>query len=148
NLVEPQSSGIGGSAFLLYWSERDRRVESYDGRETAPAAARSDRFLGGDGAPLAFMEAVVGGRSVGVPGTLKMLALAHGKRGRLPWAQLFDPAIHLAEEGFAISPRLYDMLGKEKNLARFEPARGYFYAADGGPKPVGTRLQNPALAAT
>jgi gamma-glutamyltranspeptidase/glutathione hydrolase len=148
NLVEPQSSGIGGSAFLLYWSERDRRVESYDGREIAPAAARSDRFLGPDGAPLAFMDAVVGGRSVGVPGTLKMLALAHGKRGRLPWAQLFEPAIHLAEEGFAISPRLHDMLGKEKNLARFEPARGYFYDADGGPKPIGTRLRNPALAAT
>jgi gamma-glutamyltranspeptidase/glutathione hydrolase len=148
NLVEPQSSGIGGGAFLLYWSERDRRVESYDGRETAPAAARPDRFLAADGTPLPFMDAVVGGRSVGVPGTLKMLALVHRKHGRLPWARLFAPAIQLAETGFPISPRLHGMLSEEKSLARFEPARSYFYDADGGAKPVGALLRNPALAAT
>ena len=148
NLVEPQSSGIGGGAFLLYWSARDGHVESYDGRETAPAAARPDRFLGPEGAPLAFMDAMIGGRSVGVPGTLKMLALAHRRHGRLPWAQLFEPAIHLAAEGFAISPRLHNMLSEEKNLGRFEPARSYFYEADGGAKPVGARLGNPAFAAT
>ncbi len=148
NLVEPQSSGIGGGAFLLYWSARDRRVESYDGRETAPAAARPDRFLGPDGAPMPFMQAMIGGRSVGVPGTLRMLALAHRKHGRLPWAQLFEPAIHLAEDGFEISPRLHGMLADEKNLGRFEPARSYFYDADGSAKPVGERLRNPALAAT
>src|SRR5215468_7168659 len=113
-LVEPQSSGIGGGAFLLYWSARDARVESYDGRETAPAAARPDRFLGPDGTPLAFMDAVVGGQSVGVPGTLRMLALAHRKHGRLPWARLFEPAIRLAEDGFPISPRLYGSVSKDK----------------------------------
>jgi gamma-glutamyltranspeptidase / glutathione hydrolase len=148
NLVEPQSSGIGGGAFLVYWSDRDRRVETYDGRETAPSAARSDRFLKPDGAPLDFVEAMIGGRSVGVPGTLRMLALAHRRHGRLPWARLFEPAIRLAEEGFPISPRLHDMLSNEKNLGRFEPARSYFYAADGSPKPVGERLSNPAFAAT
>ena len=148
NLVEPQSSGIGGGAFLLYSSARDHHIESYDGRETAPAAARPDRFLGADGAPIAFMDAMIGGRSVGVPGTLRMLALAHRRHGRLPWARLFEPAIRLAEAGFAISPRLHDMLGKEKNLGRFEPARTYFYEADGSAKPAGAQLRNPAFAAT
>jgi gamma-glutamyltranspeptidase/glutathione hydrolase len=148
NLVEPQSSGIGGGAFLLYWSARDGRVESYDGRETAPAAARTDRFLGQNRAPKPFVEAMIGGRSVGVPGTLRMLALAHRRHGRLPWAQLFEPAIHLAEDGFAISPRLHDMLSKEPYLGRYEPAHSYFYDADGSAKTVGERLRNPALAAT
>jgi gamma-glutamyltranspeptidase / glutathione hydrolase len=148
NLVEPQSSGIGGGAFLLYWSEHDHRVESFDGRETAPAAARPDRFLRSDGTPLDFVDAMIGGRSVGVPGTLRMLALAHRKHGRLPWAQLFEPAIHLAEDGFPISRRLHGMLAKETYLGRFEPARSYFYGPNGGPKPEGTRLRNPAFAAT
>lgn len=147
NIVEPQSSGIGGGAFMLYWSNADRRVESFDGRETAPAAARPDRFMGPDGKPLPFMTAVVGGKSVGVPGTLKMLALAHAKHGRLPWPTLFQPAIRLAEEGFAISPRLHDMLAAEPHLAAAEPARSYFYDSDGKPKPVGTLLRNPELAA-
>ena len=148
NLVEPQSSGIGGGAFILYWSERERRIESFDGRETAPAAARPGRFLGPDGKPLAFMDAVVGGRSVGVPGTLKVLALVHAKHGRLPWARLFEPAIRLAEEGFAISPRLHVLLAAENRLARFEPGRGYFYDAAGKAKPAGAVLRNPAFAAT
>jgi gamma-glutamyltranspeptidase / glutathione hydrolase len=123
-------------------------VESFDGRETAPAAARPDRFLSADGKPLPFMDAVVGGMSVGVPGTLKMLALAHARHGRLPWSKLFEPAISLAEAGFAISPRLHDMLAKEPYLAAAEPARSYFYGGDGKPKPVGTLLRNPELAAT
>jgi gamma-glutamyltranspeptidase/glutathione hydrolase len=148
NLVEPQSSGIGGGALLLYWSARDRRVESFDGRETAPAAARPDRFLDKTGKPIGFVEAMIGGRSVGVPGTLKVLALAHAKHGRLPWARLFEPAIRLAESGFPISPRLHEMLGEEKNLPRFEPARSYFYGPDGSLKSIGTPLRNPAFAAT
>ena len=148
NLVEPQSSGIGGGAFLLYWSARDARVESYDGRETAPAAARPDRFLAQTGQPMPFVEAMIGGRSVGVPGTLRMLAMAHRKHGRLPWVQLFEPAIQLAEDGFVVSPRLHDMLSNEKHLGRNEPARGYFYEADGSAKPAGAPLRNPALAAT
>jgi gamma-glutamyltranspeptidase / glutathione hydrolase len=148
NLVEPQSSGIGGGAFLLHWSAREGKATSYDGRETAPAAARPDRFLGSDGKPLRFMEAVVGGRSVGVPGVLRMLELAHREHGKLPWARLFEPAIALAEKGFPISPRLHALLARETNLARFEPARSYFYKPDGAPKDVGTILANPALAAT
>jgi len=148
NLVEPQSSGIGGGAFILYWSQHERRVESYDGRETAPAAATPERFLGPDGEPLAFMDAVVGGRSVGVPGTLGVLALAHQKHGKLPWPRLFEPAINLAEQGFAISPRLHMLLASEKHLADAEPARSYFYEPDGSAKPVGTVLRNPAFAAT
>jgi len=148
NLVEPQSSGIGGGAFILYWSARERRVESFDGRETAPATARADRFLGPDGAPLAFMDAVVGGRSVGVPGTLKVLALAHARHGRLPWARLFEPAIRLAEEGFPISPRLHDLVAADRALARFEPARSYFYLPDGSAKPAGAVLRNPVFAET
>lgn len=148
NLVEPQSSGIGGGAFLLYWSAREHHVESYDGRETAPAAARPDRFLAQNGAPMPFEQAMIGGRSVGVPGTLRMLALAHRKHGRLPWAQLFEPAIHLAEAGFAVSPRLHDKLSKETYLARNEPSRSYFFEPDGSAKPTGAPLRNPALAAT
>src|SRR3954466_5325620 len=101
-LVEPESSGIGGGAFLLHWSEREKKLRSYDGRETAPAAARRDRFLDANGKPLPFMRAVVGGRSVGVPGVFRMLELAHRRYGRLPWAELFRPAIELAEKGFTL----------------------------------------------
>ena len=145
NLVEPQSSGIGGGAFLVYWSAAEHRVVTLDGRETAPAAARPDRFLGPDGAPLAFYTAVVGGRSVGVPGLLRMLELAHRRFGRLPWSALFAPAIALAEQGFAPSPRLAALLARDPYLKLHEAARSYFYDADGAPK---TRLVNPAFAAT
>jgi len=104
-LVEPESSGIGGGAFLLYWSEKEKRLRSYDGRETAPAAATPDRFLN-----MKFMEAVVGGRSVGVPGVIAMLEMAHRKHGRLAWRELFQPAIRIAESGFDVSPRLRTVL--------------------------------------
>ena len=144
NLVEPQSSGIGGGAFLVYWSAKERRIVTFDGRETAPAAARPDRFLGPDGKPLAFFDAVVGGRSVGVPGLLRMLALAHHRYGKLAWARLFAPAIKLAEEGFAVPPRLHELLASDPFLRREEPARRYFYEADGTPK---VRLANPEFAA-
>lgn len=145
NLVEPQSSGLGGGAFLVYWSAAEHRVDTFDGRETAPAAARPDRFLGADGAPLAFYRAVVGGRSVGVPGLLRMLELAHRRYGKLPWRTLFAPAIDLAERGFAPSPRLAMLLARDRFLRLDAPARRYFYRADGTPR---TRLINPALAAT
>lgn len=144
NLVEPQSSGIGGGAFLVYWSAREHRVVTFDGRETAPAAARPDRFLGPDGKPLAFFDAVVGGRSVGVPGVLRMLALAHRRYGKLAWAPLFAPAIKLAEEGFAVPPRLHELLAGDPYLRQEERARRYFYEADGTPK---SRLVNPEFAA-
>lgn len=148
NLVEPQSSGIGGGAFFVHWDEASRRLTTLDGRETAPKAARPERFLGADGKPMKFVEAVVGGRSVGVPGTVRLLEEAHRRWGKLPWANVIAPAIKLAEDGFAVSPRLNGLLTLEKNLARDARAAAYFYEADGKPKVVGTVLKNPAFAAT
>ncbi|MCR4524034.1 MULTISPECIES: gamma-glutamyltransferase [Bosea] len=147
NLVEPQSSGIGGGAFFVHWDETGRKVTTLDGRETAPAAARPDRFMR-DGKPMPFREAVVGGRSVGVPGTLKLLEEAHRRWGKLPWADVVSPALKLAEEGFAISPRLNGLLAGEKDLAKNALAAAYFYEPDGKAKAVGTVLKNPAFAAT
>lgn len=143
-LVEPQSSGIGGGAFLLHWN--GRQVEAYDGRETAPAAADERLFLAADGKPLPFIEAVVGGRAVGVPGAVRMLELAHREHGRLPWAALFQPAIRLAEDGFPVSPRLHTLLKGEQHLRKDPVAAAYFYRPDGEPHAVGTRLRNPELA--
>lgn len=148
NLVEPQSSGLGGGAFLVHWDEAARRVITLDGRETAPAAAKPDRFIGQDGKPMRFVDAVVGGRSVGVPGTPRLLEEAHRRWGKLPWPQVLAPAIRLAEDGFAISPRLNGLLSGERNLAKDARAAAYFYEADGRAKAVGTILRNPAFAAT
>lgn len=139
-LVEPQSSGIGGGAFLLHWD--GRVVEAFDGRETAPAAATETLFLKPDRTPMAFYDAVVGGRSVGVPGTLRMLELAHGQHGKLRWSQLFEPAITLAEQGFRVSPRLHTLLTSEQHLKKDAAAARYFYQPDGEPLPVGTLLRN------
>src|SRR5262245_52775289 len=146
-LVEPESSGIGGGAFLLYWSEKEKMLRSYDGRETAPAAAKPDRFLGKDGKPISFIEAVVGGRSVGVPGVIRMLELAHKRHGRLPWNDLFQPAIAAAEAGFPLSPRLHAQLERDPYLRADPEARQLFYQ-DGQPKAVGARIVNPRYAAT
>jgi gamma-glutamyltranspeptidase/glutathione hydrolase len=140
-LVEPESSGIGGGAFLLHWSERDKKLRSYDGRETAPAAARPERFLQPDGKPMPFMQAVVGGRSVGVPGVLRMLELAHRRHGRLAWADLFAPAIRVAEAGFEPTPRLRRALADERFLREDAEAREVFYGS-------GERIRNPRYAAT
>ncbi|MBL0456985.1 gamma-glutamyltransferase family protein [Aeromonas enteropelogenes] len=142
-LVEPQSSGIGGGSLLLVWD--GQRVSAVDGRETAPAAATDQLFMK-DGQPMAFYDGVVGGRSVGAPGTVRALALAHERYGKLPWASLFTPAITLAEQGFVISPRLVTQLAKDPYLAKDPQARAYFYQPDGSSKPAGTRLTNPALA--
>lgn len=144
-LVEPQSSGIGGGAFLMHWD--GRQVRSYDGRETAPAGVDDKLFLQGDGRPMAFHDAAVGGRAVGVPGTLRMLEIAHRAHGRLPWAALFEPAITLAESGFRVSPRLHALLRGDQHLRKDITAARQFYADDGQPLPVGTLLRNPALAA-
>jgi gamma-glutamyltranspeptidase/glutathione hydrolase len=143
-LTEPQSSGIGGGALLLLYDGTS--VLAFDGRETAPAAATAERFCDAHGQPLAWRDAIVGGRSVGVPGVLKVLDMVHQRYGRLPWATLFQPAMRLATEGFAISPRLHLLLAADPHLRRAEPARSYFYHADGSPKGVGTRLANPAYA--
>ncbi|HXZ54387.1 MAG TPA: gamma-glutamyltransferase [Burkholderiales bacterium] len=147
NLVEPQSSGIGGGGFLLHFAASDGRLEAYDGRETAPAAAKPGRFLGADGRPLDWAGAVIGGNSAGVPGLLAMLELAHRGHGRLPWKDLFAAAIKLAEDGFPVSPRLHALVSADRWLALDENARRYFYGADGKSKPVGTVLRNPELAA-
>ncbi len=147
-LVEPQSSGIGGGAFLLHYDAAERAVSAYDGRETAPAGADEALFLNAEGAPLAFWDAVVGGRSVGAPGLLRMLEMAHRNHGKLPWASLFQPAIRLAEEGFAVSPRLHELIATDKYLKRYPTTADYFHDADGNPLPVGHLLKNPAYAAT
>ena len=148
NLVEPQSSGIGGGGFMLYYDAAEDRVVAYDGRETAPGAATPELFLGPDGKPLKFWDAVIGGRSVGAPGLLAMLELAHRSHGRLAWARLFARAIELAETGFAVSPRLNELIGSSRGLDTFPAARAYFLTADGAPRPAGARLANPALAET
>ena len=146
-LVEPESSGIGGGAFLLYWSEKEKALRSYDGRETAPAAARPDRFLQKDKTPMSFIEAAVGGRSVGAPGVIRMLELAHGRHGRLPWRELFQPAIAAAEGGFPLSARLHAQLTRETHLAADPEARAIFYQ-DGKAKPAGARILNPEYGRT
>jgi len=145
-LVEPQSSGIGGGAFLLHWD--GQHVQAYDGRETAPMAASEDQFLGPDGRPLPFRDAAASGLSVGVPGVLRMLERVHRDHGRLKWARLFEPAIELAQHGFPVSPRLHGLLESETRLQSDPAARTYFYDLQGHAVPVGTLLKNPALAAT
>ena len=147
-LVEPQSSGIGGGAFLLHYRASDGDIQAYDGRETAPLAADSDLFLDAQGEPLEFWDAVVGGRSVGTPGLFRLLELAHEAHGKLEWPQLFIPAITLAEEGFEISPRLAGLIAEDRFLDRYSETRAYFLLPDGSPKPEGTLLRNPAYAET
>jgi gamma-glutamyltranspeptidase/glutathione hydrolase len=147
NLVEPQSSGIGGGGFLLHFAARDGKLSAYDGREAAPAAAKAERFLDATGRPLEWPEAVASGRSVGVPGLVRMLELAHRAHGRLPWAELFRPAIDLAEKGFAISPRLHALVAADRFLRLDANARRHFYSSDGSAKPAGAVLRNPEFAA-
>ncbi|MFZ9297354.1 MAG: gamma-glutamyltransferase family protein [Hylemonella sp.] len=143
-LVEPQASGIGGGAFLMHWD--GRVMDAWDGRETAPAEADERLFLQPDGRPMPFMQAVVGGRAVGVPGLLRMLEQAHRRHGQLPWEKLFEPAIELAEQGFAITPRLHAQLQFGAERLRQDPLAGALYFGPQGlPHPVGFRLRNPAL---
>src|SRR5688500_17812763 len=147
-LVEPQSSGIGGGGFMLVHDAASRKLVAYDGRETAPAAAKPDRFLDHDGKPLRFIDAVVGGRSVGVPGTMALLAAAHRAHGRLKWVDLFQPAITLAEQGFVVSPRLASAIAGNEGPMGNDRARAYFARADGQPLRAGDTLRNPAYAQT
>jgi gamma-glutamyltranspeptidase/glutathione hydrolase len=147
-LVETKASGIGGGDFLLKTNgaEPTRRIQAFDGRETAPALADESLFLNAQGQPVPFFEAVVGGRSVGTPGGLKMLAMAHQQHGKLPWARLFEPAMYLAKNGFAISLRLHASLLADAYLKLDLSARAYFYQADGAPHPIGYVLRNSELA--
>ncbi len=147
NLVEPQSSGLGGGAFALHWDAARKQLKGYDGRETAPAAATPDRFLI-EGRPRPFDEAVFGGLSVGVPGALRLLETLHKQHGRLPWPRLFAPAIKLASDGFRVSPRLHLLL-RWQGAQSFAPAaRRYFFDTTGSAWPAGYLLRNPAFAAT
>lgn len=144
-LVEPQSSGIGGGAFVLHHD--GQKVEAYDGRETAPSAATDQLFIDPNGKPIPFLEGVVSGLSVGVPGTLSVLEMAHKEHGKLPWATLMQPAIQLAEQGFKLSPHLHRALLSESFLIKDPVAANYFYDPQGKPHPVGYVLKNPELAA-
>ena len=147
-LVEPQSSGLGGGAFLLVHDGKRKKLTTYDARETAPAAAKPDRFIGSDGLPMKLSDAVIGGKSVGVPGTVALLAVAHKKHGKLHWKTLFQPAIAMAERGFPMSQRLHIQLKNDPFLRSNPAARAYFYDAAGEPWPVGYVLKNPEYAAT
>ncbi|WP_442679456.1 gamma-glutamyltransferase [Sphingomonas sp. ASY06-1R] len=146
NVVEPQSSGIGGGGFMVHYGAKDRSTTTYDGREAAPAAA-DDHWFYKDGVPLGHRAAVPGGRSVGVPGNLRMMALAHAAHGKLPWKDLFQPAIRLAREGHAITPRLYNSLNTYGRAIISDWGRAQFFNPDGTAKPVGTILKNPDQAA-
>jgi gamma-glutamyltranspeptidase/glutathione hydrolase len=148
-LVEPQSSGLGGGAFLMVWD--GHAVSAWDGRETAPAAADERQFLRPDGHPMTLAQAVPGGLSVGVPGVLKMLEAAHRQHGRLPWRQLFQPAIVLAEQGFAMSPRLHTLLAQTPTLAQSPGLAALYFEPQGqggwAPRAVGSTVRNLAYAA-
>lgn len=143
-LVEPQSSGIGGGAFMLHWD--GQQIDAYNGRETAPSAAGETLFLDEDGETMPFMDAVASGKSVGVPGTLALLEQAHSEHGSLPWAEVFRPAITLAEEGFEMGPRLSRLLQGADRLRQDDLARDFYFDEEGNARPEGYRLQNPALA--
>lgn len=146
NVVEPESSGIGGGGYLVF-SPHGGAPVTFDGRETAPHAATGTWFYQ-NGQPMEHSEAIPGGKSVGVPGNLRLMALAHRQYGKLPWAALFQPAIRLARDGFKITPRLYNALNNSRRTgAMSAAARSIFYGADGSPLPVGTLVKNPVFAA-
>nr|WP_314482601.1 gamma-glutamyltransferase [uncultured Pseudomonas sp.] len=145
-LVEPQSSGIGGGAFILYWD--GEKAQAYDGRETAPSQVTEQLFLNDDGSPMPFRSAQIGGRAVGVPGVLRALELAHKQHGVLPWQALFQPAIKLARTGFPVSARLHALLQADPYIARSPSMAGYFLDKQARPLAVGALLRNPELADT
>ena len=147
NLVEPQSSGIGGGAFLVHWDAATKSMRTYDARERAPLAAREDRFLL-EGEPRNFERVVASGLSVGVPGLVRGLEMAHKQHGKLPWARLFEPAIKMAEEGFPIGSRLHVLLAAATPGTFSPAARAYFFNASGKPWPADTRLKNPVFSDT
>ncbi|MBL8376274.1 MAG: gamma-glutamyltransferase [Burkholderiales bacterium] len=145
-LVEPHSSGIGGGAFLMHFEAKSGAVEAYDGRETAPAAVATDLFMEAGQKPMQFRRALVGGLAVGVPGVLRMAEMAHKKHGRLPWGDLFTPAIRLADKGYPISPQLSRWLAVDQALKNDPEARALYFNEDGSPKPIGTLIRNPRYA--
>ncbi|WP_169545757.1 gamma-glutamyltransferase [Sneathiella aquimaris] len=151
NLVEPQSSGIGGGAFLVYWDAKNRKLTTFDGREKAPSAATPDYWMGDDNKPISWFKAVVGGRSVGVPGTLKLMETVHRKYGNQKWGDLLEPTRKLADGGFQVSPRLAALIDKSKGkrqLDAFAKTRAYFFDKEGAPLKAGYLLRNPEFAKT
>jgi gamma-glutamyltranspeptidase/glutathione hydrolase len=146
SLVEPQSSGVGGGAFMTYYDAPAKRVTIYDGREVAPAQATPDMFVGPDGKPLPFATAVLSGRATGVPGAVKMLAMAHGEHGRLPWSGLFGDAQRTAQQGFTVSPRLERMIHGDAPENASPDVKSYFSKPDGTLLDAGDTLRNPAYA--
>ncbi len=147
-LVEPESSGIGGGAFMLVYDPVKKQVTSFDGREMAPASATPGMFLDAQGRPRAHGDAIPGGLSVGVPGDVAVLELVHKRYGKLPWAKLFAPAIALAEKGFPVGRKLAATLADHPEMARMPDIKAYFYKPDGTPLKQGETLKNPELAAT
>ncbi|MGH7089524.1 MAG: gamma-glutamyltransferase [Stellaceae bacterium] len=144
-IVEPQAAGLGGGGFFVYYDAKNHTLSAIDGRETAPKAARPDRFLDASGEPLPFVKAMVGGRAIGVPGMLAMLAEAHRHFGHLRWAALIAPSIGLAENGFALSPRVHALLARDRFLRQSAAAAALYYE-NGAAKPAGAVIVNPALA--
>jgi len=147
-VVEPHASGIGGGGFLLHYDGTSREITVYDGRETAPAGASPTMFLSADGKPLGYREAVASGISVGVPGLMAMLELAHQEKGKLAWGDLFAPAIVAARDGFVVSPRLAAWLQRIPALREEQAVREIYFDANGSPRKQGERIANPALAQT
>ena len=147
-VVEPHASGLGGGGFLLHYDGATHAIAVYDGRETAPAGASPTMFLAPDGKPLGYREAVVSGVSVGVPGVTAMLELAHKEKGKLPWSDLFAPAIVAARDGFPVSSRLAAWLARIPSLREEEAARALYFHPDGSPRKLDERITNPALAET
>jgi gamma-glutamyltranspeptidase/glutathione hydrolase len=147
-VVEPHASGIGGGGFLLHYDGTSRGITVYDGRETAPAGASPTMFLSADGKPLGYREAVASGISVGVPGVMAMLELAHQEKGKLAWSDLFGPAIAAARDGFAVSSRLAAWLQRIPALREEQAIREIYFDPNGSPRKQGERIANPALAET
>ena len=147
-LVEPQSSGIGGGAFLLYYDSTTQKVTAFDGREIAPKAATPGMFLGQDGAPLSYSDAVLSGRSTGVPGAVAMLGSAHARHGALPWEKLFAPAIRAAEDGVAVPKRMARFINGDFEQSQEPDVRALFSHADGRPLQAGDAFRNPVYAGT
>jgi len=147
-LVEPQSSGIGGGAFMLYWDAKEKKLISYDGREVAPMAADENLFIGQGGEPDSFFNAVIGGKSVGVPGIIKMLEDAHTDYGKMEWLSLFDGAIALAENGFAVSERLHTLIKAVPKVNERKRIADYLFDDHGAPLPIGHQLKNTEYAKT
>ena len=147
-LVEPQSSGVGGGAFMVLYDGKTHKLSAYDGREFAPAGAGPNMFLGADGRPLPFGQAVVSGRASGAPGAIAMLYMAQREHGKLPWRRLFGDAAQLADQGFIVSPRLGNYLKANFPQSSQPDVKAYFTKPDGKVYEIGDRLKNPAYAAT